>query len=56
MDATIAGQLDLILERVSDGASIDDMLNDYSHLTRAQVVAALAYAVRRDPPNHSAGW
>lgn len=38
--------VDLILEKLSDGSSIDDILNDYPHLTRAQVVAALAYAVR----------
>lgn len=38
--------VDLILEKLSDGASIEDILVDYPHLTRAQVVAALAYAVR----------
>ena len=38
--------VDLILEKLSDGESIEDILNDYPHLTRAQVVAALSYAVR----------
>ncbi|HEY7975955.1 MAG TPA: DUF433 domain-containing protein [Ktedonobacterales bacterium] len=38
--------VDLILEKLSDGESIEDILRDYPHLTRAQVVAALAYALR----------
>ncbi len=38
--------VDLILEKLSDGESIEDILRDYPHLTRAQVVAALSYAAR----------
>jgi uncharacterized protein (DUF433 family) len=38
--------VDLILEKLSDGESIEDILRDYPHLTRAQVLAALAYALR----------
>jgi uncharacterized protein (DUF433 family) len=34
----------LILEKVRDGWSIDDLLDDYPQLTRDQVSAALAYA------------
>ena len=48
--------VDLIVEKLSDGASIDDILNDYPHLTRRQVAAALAYAVRHAQQDHSAGW
>lgn len=37
--------VDLILEKLSDGESIEDNLRDYPHLTREQVVAALSYAM-----------
>jgi uncharacterized protein (DUF433 family) len=34
----------LILEKLSDGWSIPDLLEDYPHLTREQIIAAIAYA------------
>jgi len=34
----------LLLEKVRDGWTIDDLLDDYPHLTRDQIVAALTYA------------
>ena len=34
----------LILEKLSDGWSIQDLLEDYPHLTREQIIAAIAYA------------
>ena len=34
----------LILEKMGDGWSIQDLLEDYPHLTREQVIAAIAYA------------
>ena len=34
----------LILEKMRDGWTITDLLDDYPHLTREQIVAALAYA------------
>jgi uncharacterized protein (DUF433 family) len=34
----------LILEKLRDGWTIDDLLEDYPHLTREQIIAALAYA------------
>ena len=34
----------LILEKMRDGWTITDLLDDYPHLTREQIVATLAYA------------
>jgi uncharacterized protein (DUF433 family) len=34
----------LILEKLRDGWTIDDLLDDYPELTREQVIAAIAYA------------
>jgi uncharacterized protein (DUF433 family) len=34
----------LILEKIGDGWSIEDLLEDYPHLTREQIIAAIAYA------------
>jgi uncharacterized protein (DUF433 family) len=34
----------LILEKLHDGWTIEDLLDDYPHLAREQIVAALAYA------------
>ena len=34
----------LVLEKVRDGWTIDELLDDYPQLTREQVVAALDYA------------
>ena len=34
----------LILEKLRDGWTLDDLLSDYPQLTREQVAAALAYA------------
>lgn len=33
-----------ILEKMRDGWTITDLLDDYPHLTREQIVATLAYA------------
>jgi uncharacterized protein (DUF433 family) len=44
---TIAGtriSVQLILEKLGDGWSIDNLLDDYPHLSRGQVIAAIAYA------------
>jgi uncharacterized protein (DUF433 family) len=37
----------LVLEKLADGWSITDLLDDYPQLSREQVDAALAYAARR---------
>ncbi|HEX6818377.1 MAG TPA: DUF433 domain-containing protein [Ktedonobacterales bacterium] len=34
----------LLLEKMRDGWTIDDLLDDYPHLTREQITAALDYA------------
>jgi uncharacterized protein (DUF433 family) len=34
----------LVLEKLRDGWTIDTLLEDYPHLKREQIVAALAYA------------
>jgi uncharacterized protein (DUF433 family) len=34
----------LILEKLRDGWSLQDLLDDYPHLTREQIIAAIAYA------------
>jgi uncharacterized protein (DUF433 family) len=34
----------LVLEKLRDGWSIQDLLDDYPHLTRDQIIAAIAYA------------
>jgi uncharacterized protein (DUF433 family) len=34
----------LILEKLGDGWSIQDLLEDYPHLKRDQIIAAIAYA------------
>jgi uncharacterized protein (DUF433 family) len=34
----------LILEKLRDGWSIQDLLEDYPHLTHEQIIAAIAYA------------
>ena len=34
----------LILEKIRDGWTIEDLLDDYPHLTREQIVSALEYA------------
>ena len=36
--------VELILEKMGDGWSIQDLLDDYPHLTREQIIAAIAYA------------
>ncbi len=44
---TIAGtriSVQLILEKLPDGWTIDTLLDDYPHLTREQIVAVLAHA------------
>ena len=44
---TIAGTrmtVELILELLSSGATTEDILSEYPHLTRASVNAALAFA------------
>ncbi len=44
---TIAGtriSVELILDRVASGMSIEEVLMDYPHLSREQVQAALTYA------------
>lgn len=38
--------VDLILEKVGDGHSIDDILRDYPHLKREQISAAITYAAQ----------
>jgi uncharacterized protein (DUF433 family) len=34
----------LVLEKIRDGWTIEDLLDDYPHLTREQIIAALEYA------------
>jgi uncharacterized protein (DUF433 family) len=34
----------LIVEKMEEGWSIQDQLEDYPHLTREQIIAAIAYA------------
>ncbi len=34
----------LVLEKLRDGWTIADLLDDYPHLTREQIIAALDYA------------
>lgn len=44
---TIAGTrigVDIILDKISDGETIEEILQDYPRLTREQVVAAIRYA------------
>lgn len=36
--------VELILDRVADGWSIDDILDSYPHISRADVLAALSFA------------
>jgi uncharacterized protein (DUF433 family) len=46
---TIAGTrigVDLILEKLGDGETIEDILRDFPHLRRDQVVAAINYAAQ----------
>ncbi len=38
--------VELILEEMGAGASVDDLLRAYPHLTREQVLAAVQYAAR----------
>ncbi len=37
--------VELVLERLSDGWSEDDLLRSYPHITREQVRSALAFAL-----------
>ncbi len=46
---TIAGtriSVELILEELADGASVDDLLREYSHLNREQILEAVRYAAQ----------
>jgi uncharacterized protein (DUF433 family) len=36
--------VEIILDRVADGWSIDDILASYPHITRADILAALSFA------------
>lgn len=36
--------VELLLDRLADGWSIDDVLTSYPHLTREDVLAAIAFA------------
>ena len=36
--------VELILTRLSEGRSVDDIVEEYPHVTRDQVVAAIDYA------------
>ena len=36
--------VELILEKLATGRSVDDVLDDYPRLTRQDVLAAIAYA------------
>lgn len=36
--------VELILDRVADGWSIEDMLDSYPHITRDDILAALSFA------------
>ncbi|HEU5440771.1 MAG TPA: DUF433 domain-containing protein [Ktedonobacterales bacterium] len=38
--------VDLILEKVSEGESIEDILRDFPHLRREQIVRAIQYAAK----------
>jgi uncharacterized protein (DUF433 family) len=38
--------VELLLDRVADGWSIDDILRSYPHLTREDVLAALSFAAK----------
>lgn len=38
--------VELILTRIADGRSVEDILLEYPHLSRAQVIAAIDYARR----------
>jgi uncharacterized protein (DUF433 family) len=36
--------VEIVLRRIADGYSIDDILQDYPHITREDVLSAVAYA------------
>jgi uncharacterized protein (DUF433 family) len=36
--------VELILTRLGDGRTVQDIVDEYPHLTRAQIEAAIAYA------------
>jgi uncharacterized protein (DUF433 family) len=38
--------VELIVRKIADGFSVQDILEGYPHLTREQVIAALDYAAR----------
>ena len=38
--------VELILEKMSSGRSVDDILKEHPHLTRESVLAALAFAAQ----------
>jgi len=38
--------VEFIMELVSSGMNVDDILNEYSHLKKEDVLAALEYATR----------
>lgn len=38
--------VELIMERIASGRTVDDILADYPHLTRNQVLAALTHAAQ----------
>lgn len=38
--------VELVLEKLAGGASIDDLLHSYPHLRREQLLACLEYAYR----------
>ncbi len=47
--AVIAGTripVDMILEKMSYGESIEELIKEYPHLNQEQIYAALAYAAR----------
>ena len=53
--ATIRGtriSVELILELIGGGATIDEILENYPHLNRDQVKAALAYAIELVREDH----
>jgi uncharacterized protein (DUF433 family) len=46
---TIAGtriSVELVLEELGSGVTMDEFLQDYSHITREQVLAALRFAAQ----------
>lgn len=46
---TFAGtriSVELILEELADGASVDDLLREYPHLNREQILEAVRYAAQ----------